>query len=272
MADPIQAMFRKPFKEQVAAFRLRLGNLVPTSVWTDVSHAMHDRSFMVSGATKADLLADLAAAIDKAITEGTGLEVFRRDFRQIVERHGWHGWTGEGTAKGEAWRTKVIYRTNLAVTRAAGRRAQHFSGAFRYLVYRHSGAENYRPEHKAWDGLILPINHPFWNTHYPINGWGCACFVRGARTLAGAIRVGGNPKVKLPANWDKPDPKTGAPAGIDKGWDYAPGATVDETIRAIADKAVNWPDVLVQAYMQDLTEELLEKFLAVFRPAAKPAQ
>lgn len=272
MADPIHATFRKPFKEQVAAFRLRLGNLVPTSRWDDISRGQHDRGFMVAGATKADLLADLAAAIDKAITEGTGLDEFRRDFRQIVERHGWHGWTGEGTAKGEAWRTKVIYRTNLAVTRAAGRRAQHFSGAFRYLVYRHSGAENYRPEHKAWDGLILPINHPFWNTHYPINGWGCACFVRGARTLAGAIRVGGNPKVKLPANWDKPDPKTGAPAGIDKGWDYAPGATVDETIRAIADKAVNWPDVLVQAYMQDLTEELLEKFLAVFRPAAKPAQ
>lgn len=264
MAEPLAATFRKPFKEQVAAFRLRLGNLVPTSRWDDISRGQHDRAFMVAGATKADLLADLAAAIDKTIVEGTSLEQFRSDFRQIVETHGWHGWTGEGTAKGEAWRTKVIYRTNLEVTRAAGRRAQHFSGAFKYLVYRHSGAENYRPEHLAWNGLILPIEHPFWNTHYPINGWGCMCFVRGARTLAAAIRVGGDPSVKLPANWNTLDPRTGAPLGIDKGWDYAPGASVDETIRAIADKAVQWPDSLVQMFMQDLSEDLVKKFLSVF--------
>ncbi|MBW4708630.1 virion morphogenesis protein [Roseobacter sp. YSTF-M11] len=254
MAEPISAVFRQPFKEQVAAFRLRLGDLVPTSRWDDISRAQHDRAFMVAGATKADLLADLGAAVDKAISEGTSLEEFRRDFRQIVETRGWHGWTGEGTARGEAWRTKVIYRTNLATTRAAGRYAQHFSGAFRYLVYRHSGAENYRPEHLGWDGLILPVDHPFWKTHYPINGWGCACFVRGARTLAGAIRVGGKPDVTLPPDWATRDPRTGAPVGIDKGWDYAPGATVDDTIRALKPKVDQLPSRpaidLIQDWLQ----------------------
>lgn len=267
MADPeIRAAFRKPFGEQVAAFRLRLGDLVPTSRWDDITRAQHDRAFMVAGATKADLLADLGAAIDKAISEGTSLEEFRRDFRQIVEQRGWHGWTGEGTAKGEAWRTKVIYRTNLATTRAAGRYAQHFSGAFRYLVYRHSGAENFRPEHRDWDGLILPIDHPFWATHYPINDWGCACFVRGARTLAGAIRVGGKPEVTLPSDWALPDPRTGAPKGIGAGWDYAPGATVADTVRALKPKIATWPeqlagdllaDWLARGGLGDLIKELL---------------
>lgn len=268
MADDISATFRRPFAEQVAAFRLRLGNLIPTSRWDDITRNQHDRGFMVAGATKADLLADLAAAIDKAIVEGTGLEEFRRDFREIVERHGWHGWTGEGTPGGEAWRTKVIYRTNLATSRAAGRRAQHFSGAFKYLVYRHSGAENFRPEHLAWHGLILPIDHPFWDTHYPINDWGCGCSVRGARTFAGAIRVGGNPAVKLPANWAVPDPRTGAPPGIGKGWDYAPGATVDETIRAIAPKAIEWPEELMEAFMRDLPAEIADRFREMFRERA----
>ena len=32
-----------------------------------------------------------------------------------------------------------------------------------------------RPEHRAWHGLILPIDHPLWDTHYPPNGWGCRC-------------------------------------------------------------------------------------------------
>jgi len=272
MADPISAVFRQPFKEQVAAFRLRLGELVPTSRWDDISRNQHDRAFMVAGATKADLLADLAISIDKAITQGTSLEEFRKDFRQIVEKRGWHGWTGEGTAKGEAWRTKVIYRTNLETTRAAARYAQHFGGAFKYLVYRHSGAENYRPEHLAWDGLILPVDHPFWRTHYPINGWGCMCFVRGARTLAGAIRVGGKPNVKLPSNWDKPDPKTGAPAGIDRGWDYAPGATVDETIRTFATKPINWDYHLSRAFFEDVPEVYKDLFNSSYRKAIPLAE
>ena len=90
----LAATFRKPFSEQVAAFRMRLANLVPTVRWDDISHGQHDRAFMVAGALKADLLADLAGAVDKAISQGTTLKEFQRDFRGIVEKHGWHGWTG----------------------------------------------------------------------------------------------------------------------------------------------------------------------------------
>ena len=129
----LTASFRKPFAEQVAAFRLRLGNLTPTVKWDDIQRAQHDRAFMVAGAQKADLLAVLAAAVDKAVSQGTTLDEFRRDFREIVERRGWHGWTGEGTKGGEAWRTKVIYKTNMATTYAAGRMAQ--------LVVAHEAAD-----------------------------------------------------------------------------------------------------------------------------------
>ena len=50
----------------------------------------------------------------RAVASGTSLEEFRRDFRGIVEDRGWHGWTGEGTRAGEAWRTRVIYRRTCA--------------------------------------------------------------------------------------------------------------------------------------------------------------
>jgi SPP1 gp7 family putative phage head morphogenesis protein len=32
-----------------------------------------------------------------------------------------------------------------------------------------------RTEHRAWDGITLPANHPFWQTHFPPNGWNCRC-------------------------------------------------------------------------------------------------
>lgn len=248
----LTASFRKPFAEQVAAFRLRLGNLTPTVKWDDIQRAQHDRAFMVAGAQKADLLADLAAAIDKAVAQGTGLEEFRRDFRTIVERRGWHGWTGEGTKGGEAWRTKVIYKTNMATTYAAGRMAQLAAGNFAFWVYRHGGSLEPREQHLSWDGLILPPDHPFWATHAPPNGWGCSCYIVGARTLAGAKRVGGKTDVVLPKDWAAPSPKTGAPVGIDKGWDYAPGASVARVVAAMAEKTVHWPYEIAKAFMQSV--------------------
>ncbi|PKP63430.1 MAG: virion morphogenesis protein [Alphaproteobacteria bacterium HGW-Alphaproteobacteria-8] len=252
MAD-LSASFRRPFAEQVAAFRLRLGTLAPTARWDDLWQSEHDRAFMVAGATKADLLADLGLAVDRAIAEGTSLETFRQDFRGIVEKHGWHAWTGEGTAKGEAWRTRVIYRTNMATSYAAGRHAQLVAGGFAFWVYKHSGAEHPRLDHLSWDGVVLEADHPFWAAHFPPNGWGCGCKVFGARSQDGAKRVGGKPGKDLPDNWNRIDPKTGAPVGIGKGWAYAPGASVADTVLALRGKL----DVLPERPSIDLIQNWL---------------
>ena len=87
----ISGAFRLSFAEQVAFFRRKLARLVPTQRWDDIQGAAHDDAFMVAGAAKADLLTDLAAAVDKAISEGRGIEEFRRDFRATVRKHGWTG-------------------------------------------------------------------------------------------------------------------------------------------------------------------------------------
>lgn len=252
MADAVSGILGRPFAEQVAAFRLRLGDLRPTSSWTDLAGQDHDRAFMVAGAVKADLLADLAAAVDKAITEGTTLETFRADFREIVTRRGWHGWTGEGTTGGEAWRTRVIYRTNMATTYAAGRHAQLVAGGYAWWVYRHGGSAEPRLDHLSWDGVALPPDHPFWAQHYPPNGWGCSCRVFGARTRSGIRRVGGDPGKALPPGWDRISPRTGAPVGIDKGWNHAPGATVANAINAVVAKLPRLPAPLAAAVVAEM--------------------
>lgn len=249
-------VFRRPFPEQVAAFRLRLGNLVPTATWQDIWKAEHDRAFMVAGATKADLLADLAAAVDRAISEGTSLEQFRRDFRKIVAERGWTGWTGSETARGRAWRTRVIYRTNARVSYAAGRHAQLQS--FPLWIYRHGGSAEPRLHHLALDRIVLPREHRFWTTHYPPNGWGCSCYVTGAYSANGARLRGGDPDKPLPEGWDRIDGKTGAPVGIDRGWDYAPGASVSgeiaTTVSALAGKLPKLPAEIGAAMFDGLSD------------------
>lgn len=257
MADSVTATFRRPFAEQTAAWRLRLGNLLPSRAWDDVWKASHDRGFMVAGAMKADLLARMAEAVGKSIEEGRSLDEFRRDFRQIVADTGWHGWTGEETEAGRAWRTRVIYQTNLLSTYAAGRYAQLRAAGFPLWVYRHGGSLDPREQHLSWDGLILPSDHPFWLTHFPPNGWGCSCYVVGARSERGAVRLGGDPSKLLPDGWDLVDARTGELDGIGKGWGYAPGRTVAEAITSIV---ATKRDTLPPEIWEDLAENLNELF------------
>jgi hypothetical protein len=251
MTDPaISGVFREPFQEQVAFFRQKLGNQIPTERWTDVQKETHDRGFMVAGAAKADLLSDLAAAVDKAISQGTSLDAFRKDFKSITARHGWD-YRGEFN-----WRTKVIYQTNMATSYAAGRLAQLRDAEFTHWEYIHSNAVAHpRKQHLGWNGLVLPADDPFWNTHYPPNGWGCQCRVKGKNNPA---QVGQAPDAEI-------DPGTGEPVGIDKGWGYMPGNTVSATVRVMAEKTVQWNTTLAKVYMENLPESIKDPFSVSYR-------
>lgn len=261
----ISGAFGLPFAEQIAFFRRKLGNLVPTERWDDMVGEAHDTGFMVAGAAEADLLTDLAAAVDKSIAEGRGIEEFRKDFRSIVARNGWTGWTGEGSVVGEAWRVKTILRTNAYTSYAAGRFAQLSEGNFPFWVYRHGDSVVPRPQHLEWDGLVLPPEHIFWIKFYPPSDWGCSCYVVGARSERAAKRLGGDLSKKLPANWNAIDPKTGEPVGIGKGWGYAPGASVVQAVQAAASKVRNWDYALAKAFMSSLPSEQADALSQSYR-------
>lgn len=239
----ISAAFNRPFDEQVAFFRGKLGNLIPTERWTDVWKSAHDTGFMVAGAAKADLLADLASAVDQAISEGTGIDAFRKQFSGIVEKHGW-SYRGEYN-----WRTRTIYRTNMTTSYAAGRLAQLKEGDFPFWMYRHSDAvARPRPLHLSWDKLVLPAEDPWWQTHYPPNGWGCQCYVIGVSRKT-AERFGGRITTP-PDDGAAPD---GTPNGIDRGWDYQPGGTTaDQVRRGMSEKLKSLPPAIAEGLQRDL--------------------
>lgn len=257
----IEAVFGQPFAQQLVALRRRYGNLVPTKHWTDVVKAAHETSFVVSGVMKADLLADIAKAVDRSIAQGQTLESFRKEFLAEVKAHGWNGWTGQGTERGEAWRARVIYETNAATSYAAGRMAQLVAGNYRYWIYKHGNSLEPRPQHLDWDGIALPPDHPFWETHAPPNGWGCTCRIRGARDEAGIRRARGDPGKQLPDGWQSIDPHTGAQVGIDKGWDYKVGGSVAPMIDSVKKKYATLPPE-VAADLSAAIDKILAEWLA----------
>lgn len=249
-----------PFEEAIAFFRNKVN--LPTTRWTDVWKQSHDSAFMVAGAAKADLLNDLRAAVDEAISQGTTLAQFRERFDETVERTGWEYRGGRG------WRTRVIYETNLRTAYAAGRHAQltdpDLLRVRPYWRYLHGGSADPRPEHLAWDGLVLRADDPWWNEHYPPNGWGCSCKVV-AVGRDDLERLGKDGPDNAPTVQREPwqDP-TGArqedvPAGVDPGFNYPPGRSVAERTRdAVERKRSKLPDALATSMMAEIRARMRE--------------
>ncbi len=218
-----------PFDEQVEFFRSKLD--LTTQAWTDIWQEQHDRAFVVAGAAHANIVQDLRKAVDKAIADGATIDTFRKDFDAIVARRGW-SYNG-----GRDWRTRVIYSTNLRTSYAAGRYRQmkDIAGRRPYWRYRHSDAsEDPRYEHLAWDGIVLRHDDPWWRNYYPPNGWGCKCFVEtldeAALERLGKTGPDRAPEIRnrtVTVGVNGPSPRTVAvPEGIDPGWAYAPGRSL----------------------------------------------
>lgn len=238
----ISAQFKKPFKEQVAAMEVRTKNLIPTQKWDDIKRNAHDRGFMVAGAMKADLLADFAGSIERAIKEGKSLDAFRKEFDEIVDKHGW-------AYKGERnWRTRVIFTTNMRTTYAAGRLSQlkdpELQKVAPYWMYKHGGSQDPREDHLELDGMVVLATDDFWLIYYPPNDFGCSCYVI-AVSKAAAERLGGR-FVEPPKN----------KAGIGKGWDYQPGQDVQAEIRNLVNtKAEALPQQLAAALLNSEAQQ-----------------
>lgn len=222
---------RQVLDGQLRSLERRIANQIGTQSWRDLKHNEHDRYFVVAGAMKADLLNDLATAVNDTISKGLGLDYFRQQFDDIVGKYGWQ-YTGSRN-----WRTRVIFGTNLRVSYAAGRQAQMRDPELLklkpYKMYRHSGAENPRLQHQAWDKLCLPADHPAWKVMSPPNGWGCGCYdvLVSKRDIE---RLGGRLSDEAPDGMES----------IPEEWQYRVGDDVVGEIDAIVEAKADLPPEL----------------------------
>lgn len=243
MKPNLEQAFSLPFSEASAFFRGKIN--FPTDQWDDLWKDQHARGFMVAGAQKAELLADFRAAVQKAVDGEMTLPEFREQFDSIVSKH---GWSYKG---GRNWRSAIIYNTNVRTAYMAGRWAQLTEPGtlMPYLVYRHAdGVLHPRPLHVAWDGLTLKPEDPFWRTHYPPNGWGCHCkaYAASKADYDAAVAQG---KGAAPA--PVADLRTGAPLGIDYGWDYNVGMAADRSYKVLGDKFEGLPNDIARRWMEE---------------------
>lgn len=212
------------YTQAVKFFRDKIS--LTTKKWTDLEGAMHQKAFTVAGIMRTEILTDFRNAVDKAVSENISLDDFRKEFEKIATK--WQGrsqdeQTGDfdkrfKNEKYAAWRSRVIYQTNIQTAYTAGRERQardaldkNGKPLFTHAKYVCMNLETSRKLHKAWDGTTLPVNHPWWKLHSPQNGWFCKC--RKDYISKFEMDAGIEHETKAPTPPDSTE-------GIDKGWEH----------------------------------------------------
>ncbi len=209
-----------PFREAIDFFRAK--GMVLTDRWPELWQQQHQTAFTVAGVANMQMLADIRAAVDRAIANGTTLADFRKDFDQVIKTN---GWTLRGTP---GWRSRVIFETNIRTAYAAGRWAQieRLRDSRPFIKYSAILDGRTRPLHRQWNGTVLPVGDAWWNTHFPPNGWRCRCTVisLSARDVERqGLTVGPAPSAPPRQVFVEGRGTIDVPGGIDAGFGYNPG-------------------------------------------------
>ncbi|MCB1832087.1 MAG: minor capsid protein, partial [Geminicoccaceae bacterium] len=225
-----------PPEEAIASFRAKGYRL--SFSWQDVWEEEHARAFTVAKVARLDLLQDIRAEVDRALADGTTLAEFRKRLKPVLQSKGWWGRgevvdpvSGEVVEAelGTPRRLQTIFRTNLRTSYAAGRweRIQRVKGRRPWLMYDAVNDRRTRPQHAAWDGTVLPADDPWWDTHFPPNGWNCRCNViqLSDRDLERrGLRPDASPRIETrPFRNSRTGRTVDVPSGVDPGFAYNAG-------------------------------------------------
>jgi SPP1 gp7 family putative phage head morphogenesis protein len=64
---------------------------------------------------------------------------------------------------------------NQAIGGAQWASIQNFKDTLELLQYRTVGDDRVRAEHRVLNGIVKPVDDPFWRENFPPNGWQCRC-------------------------------------------------------------------------------------------------
>lgn len=236
-----------PPEEAIAIFRAK--GLAKSFDWRDVWKAEHGRAFTVAKMMSTALLEDIREIIDAGLAEGKSFGQIAGELKQLLRSKGWWGrqmmtdpLTGERKAVqlGSERRIRTIVNTNMRTAYAQGRfqRIQRVKKALPIMVYKSVMDGRERDEHRVWHNTALPVDDPWWDTHYPPCDWGCRCKVvsmTGGQAARRGLSVGDAPKPnRMRQVINK---RTGeimqVERGIGAGWDYHVGKSPFEGLAPV---------------------------------------
>ncbi len=250
----------------------------PIGHWNDLGREEYARAFAVARTSGQDVIDDLYFAFYDVIAAG-GTE---RDFeRLVVPTLKAKGWLADRPAGVVADRVRLIYDTNLKLAQGSGKWSRYWASrtGLPYLRATTGRDERVRhppksklSDHRAWEGIVLPIEHPFWARWFPPLGFRCRCNVI-QMTRSQLLRMPGG--ITSEAELAEREARLGRPiflspaAGIEAqlasmaeatNRESMPGARTIETGAIIAQGSSLWSNVLGEAAIRGLDDLLARLF------------
>lgn len=234
---PTGSAFDVAPERAIAFFKAK--GLKPTFSYADMLGEAHDHAFTVAKMMDVDLLGQLRASLDSAMANGTPFREWADSITPILQASGWWGrkevvdpMTGKVVVAqlGSPSRLETIFRTNMQSAYAAGhwQEIEAQKDIAPYLMYDAIDDFRTRPLHASWDRTVLQVDHPWWQSHYPPNGWNCRCGVI-QLSVEELEALGMKPDVEVPndGEYTWTNPRTGekvkVPNGLDPGFDHNSG-------------------------------------------------
>ena len=220
--------------------------------WREIGAEEYARSFTVAQSAGYDIVRDIHDALIATLAEPGGTErTFAERLIPILRQKGWMSGLDDRQL---ATRLQLIYETNLRTSQAAGRwkRIQRTKLALPYLLAFTAKDERVRhppkskADHRAFEGILLPVDHPFWNDYFPPLGFRCRCqVVQRSRSQIARLDFGITSEGELAAR----RARLGPPWGFNPGRDPLSGAELaaEESNRHRLEGA---PPISVQANRQ----------------------
>lgn len=254
---PTAASWNMPPQQALDFFRAK--GLRPTFNWQDMVGDEHARAFTVAKMMDTDLLATVQESLEDALANGVPFQKWMDDLVPTLQAKGWWGKQLVDTPSGRTItaqlgspaRLQTIYRTNMQSAYASGQwdDIQDQAELAPFLMYDAVDDLRTRPEHRSWDGVVLPISDPWWKSHYPPNGWNCRCSV--VQLSQDDLDDMGLEVSKRPkgGTYKWTNPTTGKsekiPAGVDPGWQTNVGEARNKALaKVVADKLQAYPDAI----------------------------
>lgn len=240
--------------------------------WQDTWADEHAAAFTAAKVARVDLLREIHVSLLDAMAEGQTFEQWKAGLQPRLEAAGWWGRVADPSLTGTdrvvnvgPRRLRTIYDTNLRMARATALwgRIQAAKQQLPWLRYSAVMDSRTRPQHRAWHNIVLPVDHPWWQTHFPPNGWNCRCTVvqMSDRDLARrGLQPSADPPAEPPVAFRR---RTGevalSPRGIDPGFAYNPGTArarlvMEKAASSLAEAAA--VPGLMEAAVADIVETL----------------
>ena len=163
----------KPHAEAVALLKDRAP--VASQVFFKLLPEIRARAFTVSGVASMDALQRIRDAV-ASVPQGAGEGGQTWDQAKQEIADDLEPYLGEGAD----WRSTLILRTNgFQAFSTSVHRAGMEDDDTTHFQYLHGECEQPTPSHLALNGIILPKDDPFWETHTgPWGHLGCMCYKR----------------------------------------------------------------------------------------------